>query len=695
MQLYFRVADLQDYRVFNVSDSQRNRYTTMIKKLTCTIICLMLLFTNLRANQIDEPSRILSSIKRTVNLKDSVFYKLEKVRNQIKKVDIQEANTKFDKLTKEATSTHDEKTIYCINVLAGVYYFDRSDFPKALEYLRNAESYSHLSTQATYVKFLTGLSYMRTGKSELGFQCLDDIIKNYNPQYNDSPFCDVVYCESLRGMAEYYRKRNNDSSAYIFMSNYMTMCDTITCAYIGNNYCAVPQFIYEKYIEHRATDFYHTPSSEPANNTLDKVIHLVLISSLLISVGYTFRYKRKLNKKISNATKTADTKEPAKDTALALAPFSAIVGATTNAVSVFNPDGTFKWVNRGFEKLFGMTMNEYILAYGNNIFSCSKMKECQDAFILCSQTKTPQKYTTKAKTGYRTDIWIQGTITPIIENGLITKYIAIDTDITTLKREKQMTDSINSLFKGNLRNASDLQRTLMPSKIEISRCFENFIIYKPKEFVSGDFYWFNKLDKSYFFALGDCTGHGVSGSLLCVLSMKTLDEIVLTDKITDPKEILSTMENNISKSLKQDINENNKDGLDITICKITPTISGAEIVAAGAKSYFFYHSNNTTTMVRGSKRSIGGILPTQENYEFENVEINLKHGDYIYFSSDGIIDQNNSTRRSLGRQRFTEIIDQAAKLDILTQEEFILSKVNEWAEGEPQRDDICVAGIRI
>lgn len=659
----------------------------MTKKICMTVIIMAAIISTALANQIDESSRIISAIRNSVNACDSGFCKLRNAYDRINEYDIAHASAIFRDISIQCERIGDERMLYCAALFSSVYYIDHYTFGEAIESLSAAEKYAHEQEQINYINYLKSLCYIKTKKTKLIAHSLDNIVNN---RTQGSSFANVIYCEALRAMSIYCEANGSMQSAFNYMNTHCKMADTITCNSVPAEYYIIPKFLKSKYIEKKATDIHSYEASQDQQSMPAKAIAAVMTAIAALSAAYSIRLRR------ARASAQPETRDEIDlmQSSLAFAPIATIVGKTTNAVTIVNADGTIRWVNAGFEKLFGYTINEFILTYGNNIFASSKIEDRRKAFAKCSAELKSQQYTTKISSGYGTQIWIQGTISPIVENGLVSQYIVIETDITKIKNENQTAKDEASLIYGNMRNASDIQKALMPTKIEISKVFENFVIYKPKDYVSGDFYWFNKLGDSYYFALGDCTGHGVSGSLLCVLSMKTLDEIILGSNITDPKEILERMDEAICKSLKQDCNKN-KDGLDITICRITPTPGGASITLAGAKSYFFYHTNGSTTMIRGSKHSIGGIVEGVCQYTFENVDLQLNKGDMIYFASDGLIDQNNPQRKSLGRQRFLNIIDQASRLDILEQEEYITTQASEWQQGEPQRDDICVAGIRI
>ncbi len=126
----------------------------------------------------------------------------------------------------------------------------------------------------------------------------------------------------------------------------------------------------------------------------------------------------------------------------------------------------------------------------------------------------------------------------------------------------------NDAIRQSIEYAKTIQRSILPDLSIINNYFENFLIYEPKDIVSGDFYWYCQSNNFHFYAVVDCTGHGVPGAFMSILASRMLDEIVLLKQITSPAKILYELNNIVVKTLKQENKENN-DGLDLIICRIT------------------------------------------------------------------------------------------------------------------------------
>ena len=658
-----------------------------ISKVLLAIVFSVVVFSVCSAHQRDDAGMFVSLVKKQQESPNNNFNKLLQLSDKINSYSIQEAEVFFSCLKDICLEISDERVNLYSNLMAGVYYLNHNEFNKALDYFCQAEGFSHEKKRNDYTHFLQAICYLRENNLSMIKISLEDIIE-YDKLINDD-FSSVIYCESLRLISFYYDHINRKDLVAETLDKYCDMSDTLVCSGVGSykDYFPIPNFLQNKYFRRQVVDIYIKKNNKsPQKYPITETIILSTVFLLVIYLVFKLRTKKIIQLQNSTAQKQLSSDKYSTE----------FFNQSGNAVSMVGLDGKINWVNSGFEKLYGCTKDNFILSFGDNVFFSDKLQAKTAAIIKCRESMSAQNYTEKISTGFVNNLWIQGTVSPITENDCLTGFLIVETDITNIKLESQSGERIKIQLEGNLRSASDIQKVLMPKKAEISRHFDNFIIYRPKDYVSGDFYWFNKIGSSYIFALGDCIGHGLSGSLLCVLSMKTLEDIVLKDQISDPKEILSAMEDNIRQSLKQN-SSGNHDCLDLTVCKITPTFSGAEITVSGAKSYFLYHSQKRTVMLRGSRRSVGGQIQFAEERGFENVSLSLTKGDFIYFSSDGIIDQNNEERKPLGRQRFFDIVDSAAKKSqsMSIQEEYIIEELEKFRNGQLQRDDICVAGIKI
>jgi serine phosphatase RsbU (regulator of sigma subunit) len=290
----------------------------------------------------------------------------------------------------------------------------------------------------------------------------------------------------------------------------------------------------------------------------------------------------------------------------------------------------------------------------------------------------------------------------------------------------------NEQITASVRYASKIQNAVLPFKEIMLKHLKYFILFKPKDIVSGDFYWFihqpekNEHPGTTFVATVDCTGHGVPGAFMSMIGTQLLNKIVNVDKITSPAEILTQLDIDIKQALKQK-ETRNRDGMDICLCKIekqkntsTKLSTGkTKVTFSGAKRPLYVILNNknkndkrikefknnekikitdkTLTSVieiSGDRKSIGGRESATKTI-FSNQKIILSSGDLIFITSDGYIDQNNSKRKRFGTKKFIDIISNFHKKTLQEQNQILETELNKWQENEEQRDDITILGIKI
>ncbi len=273
-------------------------------------------------------------------------------------------------------------------------------------------------------------------------------------------------------------------------------------------------------------------------------------------------------------------------------------------------------------------------------------------------------------------------------------YRKIRSQKNQIEEQRDILDLQNKKINSSIQYAQNIQRAILPVKNQIENLFESFIIYKPKDIVSGDFYWFAQIKDTAFLAAVDCTGHGVPGAFMSMIGNSLLNEIVLEKNITEPAKILSLLNEKIIESLRQDETENN-DGMDV--CFISIDINTKKITFSGAKRPLFIFNKKTSEFneIKGDRLSIGGAKRKNKNEEFNNRIIDTEAGDILFLSSDGLTDQNNSERKRFGSNRLKEIILNNISEPMNKQKDIIENELNNFQKNEEQRDDITLIGIKI
>lgn len=277
---------------------------------------------------------------------------------------------------------------------------------------------------------------------------------------------------------------------------------------------------------------------------------------------------------------------------------------------------------------------------------------------------------------------------------LFVLYRKIRAQKQQIEEQRDILDLQNKKINSSIQYAQNIQRAILPVKIQLEDFFESFIIYKPKDIVSGDFYWFAQMQDNAFLAVVDCTGHGVPGAFMSMIGNSLLNEIVLEKKITEPAKILSLLNEKVIESLRQKETENN-DGMDV--CLIAFNLKTKKITFSGAKRPLFIYKSKATQLdeIKGDRLSIGGKKRLQEEVTFKNHVVETKPGDTLYLSSDGLTDQNNVERKRFGSKRLKEIILKNISEPMTKQKDFIENELTNFQQNEEQRDDITLIGIKI
>jgi len=285
------------------------------------------------------------------------------------------------------------------------------------------------------------------------------------------------------------------------------------------------------------------------------------------------------------------------------------------------------------------------------------------------------------------------------------KNQTLETANIEIEKQKTLVELKNKDITDSIKYAKQIQEAILPNKKEIKEALPNsFMYYKPKDIVSGDFYWFAQNENKSILAVVDCTGHGVPGAFMSVVGNTLLNQIVKQKKIYDPATILTELHKGVRNALRQDEKDSeSRDGMDISICMIVtknpdhPITQASDIekfVYASANRPLFHVSNGEINIIKGTKAAIGG-LQMEEKREFENEEIIIKDGDAIYMSSDGYIDQFGGPQsKKFMTRRFKELAIDNCGNDVQLQYDNFRARFNKWIEDQEQIDDILVIGIQ-
>lgn len=264
-----------------------------------------------------------------------------------------------------------------------------------------------------------------------------------------------------------------------------------------------------------------------------------------------------------------------------------------------------------------------------------------------------------------------------------------------IKEQSHIIEEKNRDIIASINYAKRIQSALLPTNEFVNSILaEHFIYYKPKDIISGDFYWIDFVDNKIILVVADCTGHGVPGAFMTMIGDNQLDQIIREKKITSPEMILTLLHYNVSQTLKQ--NENDiKDGMDVGI--VVLDLKNKKMNYAGAMNPLYYVQNNSFFEIKADKRPIGGRVEENENVSFTKHEIDISTPTTFYLCTDGFQDQfGGPDRRKFMVKRMKEMLFNISSQPIATQKQSIYTTMTDWMGNEnPQVDDMLIFGASV
>jgi serine phosphatase RsbU (regulator of sigma subunit) len=259
------------------------------------------------------------------------------------------------------------------------------------------------------------------------------------------------------------------------------------------------------------------------------------------------------------------------------------------------------------------------------------------------------------------------------------------------KKTRELNDSIVY--------AKRIQDGMMLKEKHLNRLFsESFLLFKPKDIVSGDFYWFTKIENKIIVAIADCTGHGIPGAFMSVLGISLLNQIVIEEGNTDTALILQRLDHKLKKAFGYsndyyDEERHTYDGMDIALCCIDTELK--EVQFSGAFRPLYHISKGNFNEIKGSRYPIGGLY-IENDKSYKSQTINYETGDKVYLCSDGFSDQfGGFMDKKFMVNAFKKSLIKTSKLSMTTQQLELERLLNEWKNNHEQTDDILIMGFQL
>ncbi|AEA44011.1 PAS domain S-box protein [Fluviicola taffensis] len=360
---------------------------------------------------------------------------------------------------------------------------------------------------------------------------------------------------------------------------------------------------------------------------------------------------------------------------------------------IFNTDidGNFTYVNEMSSRVFGYR-NENLIGKNSMSVVLPDYREIVKEFFsnqfLNRIQNTYLEFPIRTKEGRI--VWLGQNASIVFEPGSrkrIIGFTALARDITEKRANELLIEQQNKDITSSINSAKRIQYSLLPKATEIGSYFQDyFIVFKPKDIVSGDFYWSYQIEDKLILVLADCTGHGVPGAFMTILGINLLNQFVIERNIHDPAKILNDLNNELHKLLQHEGNPLTNEGLDALV-----TIFENDTIQFATSGVALIHTTPTDFILyRSTKKEVEA-----EVVIYENNSITLADDDQIYLITDGFQKQFGSIRnKKFSFKRVKELLEQVKIESMPLQKKYFENAWSNWSEGHEQTDDITVIGLK-
>lgn len=279
---------------------------------------------------------------------------------------------------------------------------------------------------------------------------------------------------------------------------------------------------------------------------------------------------------------------------------------------------------------------------------------------------------------------------------LIRQYLKKTLDVRTreVQAKSLELEEKNKNITSSINYAKKIQDATLPDKEKLKEYFpESFILYQPRDIVSGDFYWFKKIENKLLIAVADCTGHGVPGAFMSMIGSTMLNDIASNGNLNSPADVLHQLDTDLREVLRQTSHADSpQDGMDVVFCEIDLNTNYVRMSLAMSQAYIA--SGKNIIQIKGDRNPIGGNFIGREK-SFTIYERQMQAGEILYLASDGYQDQfGGPDGKKLKRSGFISILEQSVIYNTNLQAEIIENRFHDWKGLHDQIDDVLVVGIK-
>lgn len=377
-----------------------------------------------------------------------------------------------------------------------------------------------------------------------------------------------------------------------------------------------------------------------------------------------------------------------------------ILDKLNTLIVVLNKSGSIEYVSKSAQQLLGYNSQDLL---GNawwevTRFSKPEGEEVKTKLLNSFNNKNidAQTFEHELKTSIGGRKWVKWNVSYLNDEQLI----GVGYDITDNKlNEKRLTENNKLLSEQNkditdsIYYAQRIQQSILQTQEQLNHYFEkSFLLYKPKDIVSGDYYWFYEDTLYKYIAVIDCTGHGVPGAMMSMVANSMFKEVFDNRKITNPSEILKALDEELEKTINKNQDETFNDGMDVALIRINKLTN--ELVFSGALRSVLISRSNEIIELKGNRYPIGYYSGIEKN--FSNELFQLQKNDQVYLFTDGYNDQfGGEKNKKLNKTNFKDLLLTINDMSMDEQEAFLEYAFNNWKQDNDQTDDVLVIGIKI
>jgi PAS domain S-box-containing protein len=396
-----------------------------------------------------------------------------------------------------------------------------------------------------------------------------------------------------------------------------------------------------------------------------------------------------------------------------------VASKTDNSIMILDAKGNIEWVNDGFTRMYELTYDELIGQQGRNILDTAMISyknrdqytnnENLEAKIILESIQScindlktvSYEFSTITKSGNL--VIAKTTLTPVLDDdGNLENIIAVDTDITKqVEAEREIVDQAdiilqhNQLITDSIIYAERLQNAFLPNISSFKDSFKDwFVLFKPRDIVSGDFYYYNKRDNLTFVMVADCTGHGVPGAFVSLVAISIFEQVMNEARFYDPSKLMRITMQRLHYRLNLHKEEDEiVDGMEGCLCIIDHDKKSIQF--AGEVSQLFMVSNGN---VKSFKRDQFLLSRNHEipDFKYRNRSYNYNSGDWFYLATDGYKDQfGEKTGNKFFARNFKKQLLDLFEKDGVDQQKILNETFLNWKGEAMQIDDVLVLGFRI